>query len=41
MVHLSNFSIDEVEHIEGFDHEKGKVILKKVYPFEVSVCEKE
>jgi pilus assembly protein CpaF len=41
VVHLSNFSIDEVEHIEGFDHEKGKVILKKVYPFEVSVCEKE
>ncbi len=40
VVHLSNFSIDEVERIEGFDHEKGKVILKKVYPFEVDVCEK-
>ena len=33
VVHLSYFRVDEIVRIEGFDHEKGKLILKKVYPF--------
>ncbi len=33
VVHLSHFRVDEIVRIEGFDHEKGKLILKKVYPF--------
>ncbi len=34
VVHLSRFRVDEIVRIEDFDHEKGKLILKKVYPFE-------
>ena len=37
VVHLSDFTVDEIVRIVGFDATKGKLILRKVYPFEVSV----
>ena len=37
VVHLSDFTVDEIVRIVGFDASKGKLILRKVYPFEVSV----
>lgn len=33
VVHLRDFRVDEVVRIADFDHEKGKLILEKVYPF--------
>lgn len=33
VVHLRDFRVDEVVRIANFDHEKGKLILEKVYPF--------
>ena len=33
VVHLRDFRVDEVVRITDFDHEKGKLILEKVYPF--------
>lgn len=32
VVHLRDFRVDEVVRIADFDHEKGKLILEKVYP---------
>ena len=37
VVHLSDFRIDEIVRIEGFDNEKGKLILRHVYPFKEAV----
>ena len=37
VVHLSDITVDEIVRIVGFDATKGKLILRKVYPFEVSV----
>ncbi|RHU80662.1 CpaF family protein [Clostridiaceae bacterium OM08-6BH] len=33
VVHLRDFRVDEVVRIVDFDHEKGKLVLEKVYPF--------
>lgn len=33
VVHLRDFRVDEVVRIADFDHEKGKLVLEKVYPF--------
>ena len=33
VVHLRNFRVDEIVRIMDFDHEKGKLVLEKVYPF--------
>lgn len=33
VVHLRDFRVDEVVWIADFDHEKGKLVLEKVYPF--------
>lgn len=33
VVHLRDFRVDEVVRIKDFDHEKGKLVLEKVYPF--------
>jgi len=33
VVHLRDFRVDEIVRITDFDHEKGKLILEKVYPF--------
>ena len=37
VVHLSDFTVDEIVRITGFDTTKGKLNLRRVYPFEVSV----
>lgn len=33
VVHLCDFRVDEVVRIADFDHEKGKLILERIYPF--------
>lgn len=33
VVHLRDFRVDEVVRIADFDHERGKLVLEKVYPF--------
>ena len=33
LVHLKDFHVDEIVRITDFDHEKGKLVLEKVYPF--------
>ena len=37
VVHLSDFTVDEIVRITGFDTTKGKLNLRRVYPFEVIV----
>ncbi len=33
VIHLSDFRVDEIVRITGFDYENGKLTLEKVYPF--------
>lgn len=39
VVHLRDFKVDEIVRIDGWDKEKGEIILTSVYPFgEVKSC---
>ena len=34
VVHLKDFSVDEIIRIAGWDKEKEELVFEKVYPFE-------